>query len=161
VFKPVDRKIDIVSWDFFDGSPSVSGPYLEYGSITHTFQDPGEYQVACLAVDDGVFQDFRAYETVLITVTNPETSGFNVTITGSPLNGCPDTGTLDVSFTSTVTGGTPPYTYSWDFGDGSGGSTEANPSHSYEGGTNLVQLTVIDDQENEATSNTLTVAFCQ
>ena len=51
----------------------------------------------------------------------------------------------DIEFTSTVTGGTPPYTYAWDFGDESGTSDEANPTYAYdEAGEYDVTLTVTD-----------------
>jgi len=36
-----------------------------------------------------------------------------------------------VSFSSSVSGGPSPYTYDWDFGDGSAHATSANPVHSY------------------------------
>ena len=49
------------------------------------------------------------------------------------------------SFTNTTTGGTTPYTYVWDFGDGSPTSTATNPTHTYtSGGTYTVLLTVTD-----------------
>ena len=53
---------------------------------------------------------------------------------------------LIVSFTANVTGGTAPYTYDWDFGDGSAHSTLANPTHTYTeaGETFTVTLTVTD-----------------
>lgn len=38
---------------------------------------------------------------------------------------------LTVKFSSTVEDGTAPFTYKWDFGDGSPANTEANPSHVY------------------------------
>ena len=51
---------------------------------------------------------------------------------------------FSVSFTSTVSGGTPPYTYYWDFGDG-GSSIQANPSHTYVTyGDFNIRLTVTD-----------------
>ncbi len=37
---------------------------------------------------------------------------------------------LTVAFTGSATGGQPPYTYRWDFGDGTS-SAEQNPSHTY------------------------------
>jgi PKD repeat protein len=49
-----------------------------------------------------------------------------------------------VSFTSSVSGGTAPYTYAWDFGDGST-SAAASPSHTYSAaGSFTVKLTVTD-----------------
>ncbi len=51
-----------------------------------------------------------------------------------------------VSFTDTSTGGNLPLTYQWSFGDGTGNSTEQNPSHLYTTtGTFNVILTVIDN----------------
>ncbi len=50
------------------------------------------------------------------------------------LDADPDEGNppLTVKFTSTIEDATPPLTYSWDFGDGSPPSTEANPTHVYQ-----------------------------
>ena len=51
-----------------------------------------------------------------------------------------------VNFTSQINGGTGPYTYRWDFADGSF-STDPNPSHLYEtGGVRPVTLTVRDSK---------------
>ena len=38
---------------------------------------------------------------------------------------------FDASFSATPSGGRPPYTYDWDFGDGSAHSSDSNPTHTY------------------------------
>ena len=49
-----------------------------------------------------------------------------------------------VTFVATISGGSEPFNYTWDFGDGNT-STEASPSHTYEAaGTYTVNLTVTD-----------------
>jgi PKD repeat protein len=51
-----------------------------------------------------------------------------------------------VNFTSVVAGGVGPYTYRWDYSDGSF-STEPNPTHIFETpGVRPVQLTVRDSR---------------
>lgn len=52
---------------------------------------------------------------------------------------------LTVNFSSTVTKGTEPYTYDWDFRDGSAHGTTENPSHTFSAkGTYDVALAVTD-----------------
>src|SRR6218665_267372 len=77
----------------------------------------------------------------------------------SPTNVCSGSNAV---FTSTVTGGTAPYTYSWQFGDG-GTSAAATPGHVYTSlgcGTQTFQtvLTVIDANGCSATvTNPVTI----
>jgi PKD repeat protein len=57
-------------------------------------------------------------------------------------------------FQANLTGGTEPYTYVWSFGDGSEGSDEQNPIHTFdEAGTYNVTLTVTDTEQNEASDS--------
>lgn len=64
---------------------------------------------------------------------------------------------LAVSFSSQVSGGTPPYSYSWKFGDGSTDSSP-NPTHTYNSqGAYLVTLSVSDSSGITLTSNSLTI----
>jgi PKD repeat protein len=63
------------------------------------------------------------------------------------VDGDPDTGPppLTVRLTSDVSGGTPPYQYAWDFGDGSAVGTDVNPMHVYQqNGDFTATLTVTD-----------------
>jgi hypothetical protein len=72
--------------------------------------------------------------------------------------GGPYTGDADqpVQFTGSAYGGTAPYTYAWDFGDG-GTATVQNPTHTYtEAGVFNVTLTVTDDAA--ATASDMTTA---
>ena len=56
-----------------------------------------------------------------------------------------------VQFTTDAFGGTPPYTYHWDFGDGNS-SDQQNPSHTYSTvGNYTASVTVTDDDGNHTT----------
>ncbi|HKC26893.1 MAG TPA: PKD domain-containing protein [Jatrophihabitans sp.] len=63
---------------------------------------------------------------------------------------------LTVSFTGSASGGTGPYSYSWNFGDGSATSSTQNPGHTYSSaGTYTAILTVTDSASpaHTATAN--------
>src|SRR5438094_7840303 len=72
----------------------------------------------------------------------------------------PQTGQT-VSFTGLVSGGSPPYSYSWSFGDGSTGMG-SSPRHTYSSsGTLTVALTVKDNgstQQTTTSQQSLTVS---
>src|SRR5947199_5665260 len=72
----------------------------------------------------------------------------------------PQTGQT-VSFTGSVSGGSPPYSYSWSFGDGSTGMG-SSPQHTYSSsGTLAVALTVKDNsspQQTTTSQQSLTVS---
>lgn len=88
-------------------------------------------------------------KTILFTVNPLPIVDFSTNATASTCSGSP------IQFTSNITTGTGPYTYTWDFGDGTT-STIANPIHSLTslgcGTDNItVKLTVTD--ANGCTSN--------
>jgi hypothetical protein len=70
--------------------------------------------------------------------------------------GGPYTGEVgeDIHFTGFASGGVEPYTWAWDFGDGTTADVQ-NPTHAYtEAGVYDVTLTVTDDAANIATDTT-------
>src|SRR5438874_9937283 len=132
------------SWSFGDGGTASRS------SVSHTFQSAGTYTVA-LTINDSAGQTAKSSQTIMVNV-RPSAS-----ISYSPSN---PVILAPVTFTASVTGGTQPYTYSWDFGDGTTGSG-SSVSHSYLlPGTCTVTLTVTDANGMKATASvTITVAL--
>lgn len=80
----------------------------------------------------------------------PYTSALTVDA-GGPYTGVFGT---PVAFSSSAHGGTSPYTFAWNFGDG-GTSTEQNPSHTYaNNGLYTVTLAVTDSAQNTVQDST-------
>jgi PKD repeat protein len=140
------------SWNFGDGS------------ALSTAQNPSHtYNSACtctatLTVTDSSAPVKTATASATITVSavgNPLTA----TVSANPTSGQVP---LNVAFTGTGAGGTPPYSYSWNFGDGSALSTAQNPSHTYNAaGTFTATLTVKDSSapvKTAAASITITAS---
>ncbi|HEV2166496.1 MAG TPA: PKD domain-containing protein, partial [Thermoplasmata archaeon] len=81
----------------------------------------------------------------------PSTAFPSVTVTAQPKSG---PAPLSVSFTSMVVGGSPPYSGSWDFGDGTSAYSGLNASHTYSlVGTYSARLTVTDSASHQASAN--------
>lgn len=91
---------------------------------------------------------------VLFITSIPALAQMTVTATASPTSG---TAPLNVTFTATVAGGTSPYTYNWDFGDGTAHGTTNPVTHTYVlAGKYTVRLTVTDSSPAPL-STTITV----
>jgi PKD repeat protein len=100
------------NWDFGDGGSSTEQ------NPSYIYDESGQYFVI-LSVTDS--QGLSGSDSAEATI---EPGPLNVNVNG------PYYGTIaePVQFTCTVTGGTPTYSYLWDFGDGES-SIEENPSH--------------------------------
>ncbi len=121
-------------WEFGDGSKSNAA------NTVHIYITGGNFAVWLNVNDNG--GRFAQSAFLFVNVT-PAAVDLVVT---PPTDFFADSSGVTVTFTTTVTGGTPPYTYQWDFGDG-GQSNAANPTHTYpSNGTYTVSVTVTDDR---------------
>ena len=116
---------------------------------THIYSVDGTYQVT-LTVEDSQGNTGTGVEPAVVG-TSPLLDGFTYSPTG------PQPGE-NINFTASARGGTPPYSYSWDFGNGAS-VTGASATHSYpKAGSYTVTLTVMDStNHSNNTSQDLTI----
>src|SRR6266700_2936676 len=131
------------SWSYGDGS---TGTGLQ---STHTYNSDGTYQVT-LTVADSQGDTATGVEAVVVGLS-PLQDGF----THSPTSPQPGE---NINFTASARGGTPPYSYSWDFGNGAS-ARGASATYSYAtAGSYTVTLAVIDaTNRSNNTSQSLTI----
>ncbi|MCO5269807.1 MAG: gliding motility-associated C-terminal domain-containing protein [Brumimicrobium sp.] len=100
-------------WNFGDGTTST-----DCGTVIHTYQDAGDYTVT-LSINVGNCQGTTT-KTNYIHVIDGPTAAFtaNPTVTHLP--------NTEVNFTNNSSNAT---NYTWEFGDGTNGSTDENPTH--------------------------------
>ena len=105
------------SWSFGGGATnsSVQSP----GNVT--FSTPGSYTVAFTVTDSN---NKSSIASVVVNVNSP--GGIAAAITSPTTNVTIPLGESD-NFQGTVTGGTSPYTYAWNFGGGATNSSVQNP----------------------------------
>jgi PKD repeat protein len=128
-------------WDFGDGEESTANEPI------HAYDAAGEYTVTLTVENDVAIDVATKVLTIDSNVVAPTASFSHNTA----YNGVP------VQF-SNMSGGTSPLTYVWDFGDGVGTSSLANPSYTYEmPGAYTVELTVTNKAGSSATSDLLQV----
>jgi PKD repeat protein len=117
----------IVSWDwnFGDGNSALTQ------NAQHTYAAAGQYNVRLIVTSNQGCKD-TAFQVVVVAPA--VTAGYTYIGNGNT-----------VTFTSSVSGGVPGYTYDWDFGDGMSDS-QMNPIHTFSGAnmSYLVCLTVYD-----------------
>lgn len=122
-------------WDFGgDGTSTSQNP-------THTFSTAGSYPVY-LTVTDANGLTSTSFPTYIDVTSNELSCVVNLVSTGAPVNA------LQNSFSVEAFGGTGPYTYEWDFGDGTsiGPGNYPTASHTYasSGTTPTVTVTTTD-----------------
>lgn len=118
------------AWNFGDGTTSTAS------APVHVYASQGTYPVS-LTVSDAT--GFTASATLSV-VMHPK-------LATPQLSASPDPATLGqpVNFTTVESGGTPPYTYSWNFGDGGLGGNLSNITHVYAtNGPFMATVTVSD-----------------
>jgi PKD repeat protein len=124
------------AWVFGDG-----GTGGNLSSITHVFTTNGPFTTV-VTVRDAVGGAAHGY--LNISIKLQALAAASASSGGSPLT---------VSFVGEAQGGTPPYAYSWSFGDG-GTSTAQDPRHTYDSsGLFNVVLNVTDRKQNHSSTS--------
>lgn len=135
-------------WTFEPGA-GTSGT----ASPTHTFNNSGSYIVS-LRVTDAPSDGRSASSTVDVNVSTNTTTPHPLTVTVQP-PGCVVAGTPTLLVAS-LTGGTPPETLVWDFGDGSSPlrTNATSVNHTYaRAGTYALNVTVTDADSRTASTS--------
>jgi hypothetical protein len=127
---------------FYEGGNSSS-------SATAETTTPPSDSLALRPLAAPVREIFDSFELVAVVV--PAEQPLTVEVTSNDTEGfAPAT----FEFEANITGGTEPYTYSWDFGDGSEESDEETVEHTFEeAGSYDVSLTVTDSDGRTASDS--------
>lgn len=104
------------TWTFSDGGTATG-----CGSVTHTFVNPGCYNVTLSLTDAAGCTGQGTMQNVVCVLPDP-TAQFEVNPYIMTLSD-PDATMINTSVNAT--------SYVWDFGDGSAGSTAVNPHHTF------------------------------
>ncbi len=126
------------TWNFGDGQSGTGT------AVSHAYSAAGSYTAMVMLVDQN---GQSASGSVQVNVVLPA-----LVFTQAPNASPPQTyTTLPVQFGSFSSGGVPPLTYAWDFGDGAT-SSDANPVHAYSTvGTFTITL-FVQDSANQSIS---------
>jgi PKD repeat protein len=127
-------------WYFGDGSRESSSD----GTIEHTFEEAGTYNVSLIVIDS-TGRSVSGSILIIVEAPPPPPPIASVNIIS---NGTDGIAPATFRFDAHVAGGTAPYTYRWDFGDGSSRESHTQTiSHTFEeAGRYNVGVTVIDNR---------------
>lgn len=124
-------------WSFGDG-----GTGGNLASITHAYTTNGPFLVVLTVTDAS---GDRTQGSLNISIL------LQAQINASVTSGTPP---LEVNFTATAVGGASPYSFSWNFGDGSSMSAQGATAHTFNrSGTFTVILTVTDAQGHQSSAH--------
>src|ERR671915_2157459 len=135
-----------ISWNFGDGSEES-----DEQTVLHTFEEAGIYNVVLTITDEN---GEEASDNLEITVNEPSPTIAEPLTVGIISNGTEGVAPATFEFQANLTGGTEPYTYLWDFGDGSEESDEQTVLHTFEeAGIYNVTLAATDTDDQDASAS--------
>ncbi len=140
-----------------DGTSSVvtntgfTTPYP--ASTSHNYTAAANYPITVVAQDMQSPSQIRETGFATVSVASVVTGDFSLSTT-SIVTG------QSVSFTSTISGGVPPYTYFWDYGDGST-DTGASTAHTFARSGNYTVTVTVTDSGGRKLYKTHTVTVSQ
>jgi PKD repeat protein len=137
------------SWNFGDGTATSTAQ-----NPSHTYNAAGTFTATLTVTDSSspLKTTTASVTTTVSAVGNP----LAATVSATPTSGQTP---LNVTFAGTATGGSPPYAYSWNFGDGSATSTVQNPSHVYNSAGTFTATLTVTDSSSPPKSATSTVSI--
>jgi PKD repeat protein len=139
-----------ISWDFDDGSGESDD---DDETPDHTFDQAGNYTVTATVTDSS---GRTVSDSILITVEPPPPPPplTRVNIISNDTEGVAP---ASFEFRARVVGGIEPYTYSWDFGDGSGESNERIVVHTFDQAGTYVVTVMVTDSSGRTVSDSILI----